>query len=338
MDPDARLCIVRIRNFPTHSPLTSTLSSTPSNPNEASTLSKLHPMSSSSAPTPDTADPSQTPVKRSKHRGLPGFGLTMGYTLLYLSIIILIPLSSTVLKTLNIGIDGFWELITQPRVMAALKLSFSTSLVAALVNVIGGTIVAWILVRYEFPGKKLVDAMIDLPFALPTAVAGISLTAIYSKNGWLGAPLEAMGFKIAYAAPGIVIALVFIGFPFVVRTVQPILENLESDMEEAAAMLGATRIQTLIRIVLPTLFPAMLTGFTLAFARGVGEYGSVVFISGNMPMRTEIAPLLIVTKLEQYQTADATAIAVAMLIISFAGLFAINILQRWTSLRSGQSR
>lgn len=262
----------------------------------------------------------------------------MGYTLLYLSIIILIPLSSTVLKTLNIGIDGFWELITQPRVMAALKLSFSTSFIAALVNVIGGTIVAWILVRYEFPGKKLVDAMIDLPFALPTAVAGISLTAIYSKNGWLGAPLEAMGFKIAYAAPGIVIALVFIGFPFVVRTVQPILENLESDMEEAAAMLGATRIQTLIRIVLPTLFPAMLTGFTLAFARGVGEYGSVVFISGNMPMRTEIAPLLIVTKLEQYQTADATAIAVAMLIISFAGLFAINILQRWTSLRSGQSR
>jgi len=262
----------------------------------------------------------------------------MGYTLLYLSIIILIPLSSTVLKTLNIGIDGFWELITQPRVMAALKLSFSTSLVAALVNVIGGTIVAWILVRYEFPGKKLVDAMIDLPFALPTAVAGISLTAIYSKNGWLGAPLEAMGFKIAYAAPGIVIALVFIGFPFVVRTVQPILENLESDMEEAAAMLGATRIQTLIRIVLPTLFPAMLTGFTLAFARGVGEYGSVVFISENMPMRTKTAPPPIVPKLEQYQTADATAIAVAMLIISFAGLFAINILQRWTSLRSGQSR
>ena len=221
--------------------------------------------------------------------------------------------------------------------MAALKLSVLHIVYSGLVNVIGGTIVAWILVRYEFPGKKLVDAMIDLPFALPTAVAGIALTAIYSKNGWLGAPLEAMGFKIAYAAPGIVIALVFIGFPFVVRTVQPILENLESDMEEAAAMLGATRIQTLIRIVLPTLFPAMLTGFTLAFARGVGEYGSVVFISGNMPMRTEIAPLLIVTKLEQYQTADATAIAVAMLIISFAGLFAINILQRWTSLRSGQS-
>jgi sulfate transport system permease protein len=279
-----------------------------------------------------------SPVVGARHRALPGFGLTMGYTLVYLSVIILIPLASTILKTFELGLMEFWNLITEPRVVASLRLSFYTAILAALVNLVGGTAVAWLLVRYRFPGKKLVDAMIDLPFALPTAVAGIALTAVYSQNGWLGKPLEAIGIKVAYAPPGIVIALIFIGFPFVVRTVQPILENLEAEMEEAAAMLGATRLQTITRVVLPTLFPAMLTGFALAFARGVGEYGSVVFISGNMPMRTEIAPLLIVTKLEQYQLASATAIAVTMLAISFASLFAINLLQRWTSLRSGQSR
>lgn len=221
--------------------------------------------------------------------------------------------------------------------MNALRLTFTTAMTAAAVNVIGGTLLAWVLVRYQFPGRKLMDAAIDLPFALPTAVAGIALTTIYAKNGWIGSILYPLGIKIAFAPPGIVIALIFIGLPFVVRTVQPVLEKLEPELEEASAILGATRIQTLCKVILPSIYPAMLTGFAMAFARGLGEYGSVVFISGNMPMRTEIAPLLMVTKLEQYDYSGATAIAVTMLIISFLCLLMINLLQRWCTYRSGQS-
>ncbi|MDQ8205582.1 sulfate ABC transporter permease subunit CysT [Pelagicoccus sp. SDUM812003] len=268
---------------------------------------------------------------------LPGRGLTLGYTLLYLSLIVLIPLSAAVLKTAELGIVEFWEIITRPRTLAALQLSFITAAIAAMVNAVFGTLVAWTLARYEFPGKKLVDAMIDLPFALPTAVAGIALTAIYAPNGFFGQWLEPLGIKVAFSPIGITIALIFIGIPFAVRTVQPVLENVETELEEAAAMLGATRLQTIGRVILPTLLPAALTGFALSFARGIGEYGSVVFISGNMPMRTEIAPLLIVTQLEQYDYAAATAIAVTMLAISFLSLFLINLLQRWSSVRTGQS-
>lgn len=279
------------------------------------------------------------PVQKARYHqgGLPGFGLTFGLAVAYLSLIVLLPLSAALWKTTELGLAGFWSEITTPRVLAALRLSFLTALGAALVNAVVGTLLAWVLVRYSFPGRRFIDAAIDLPFALPTAVAGIALTAIYAPNGWLGEPLAGMGMKIAFAPPGIVIALIFIGLPFVVRTVQPVLENLEEDVEEAAAILGATRLQTLLKVVLPSLHPAILTGFTLAFARGVGEYGSVVFISGNMPMRTEIAPLLIITKLEQYQYAGATAIAVAMLGISFTSLLLINLLQRWTSRRAGQT-
>jgi sulfate/thiosulfate transport system permease protein len=269
--------------------------------------------------------------------GLPGFGLTFGFAVTYLSLIVLLPLSAALWKTTELGLGGFWLEIATPRVLAALRLSFLTALGAAFVNAVVGTLLAWVLVRYSFPGRRFIDAAIDLPFALPTAVAGIALTAIYAPNGWLGGPLGVLGIKVAFAPPGIVIALIFIGLPFVVRTVQPVLENLEEEIEEAAAILGATRWQTLWKVVLPSLHPAILTGFTLAFARGVGEYGSVVFISGNMPMRTEIAPLLIVTKLEQYEYAGATAIAVAMLGISFASLLLINLLQRWTSRRAGQT-
>ncbi|MGC9451280.1 MAG: sulfate ABC transporter permease subunit CysT [Oceanipulchritudo sp.] len=269
--------------------------------------------------------------------GLPGFGLTFGFAVTYLSLIVLLPLSAALWKTTELGLFGFWSEINTPRVLAALRLSFLTALGAAVVNAVVGTLLAWVLVRYSFPGRRFIDAAIDLPFALPTAVAGIALTAIYAPNGWLGGPLAGLGLKIAFAPPGIIIALIFIGLPFVVRTVQPVLDNLEEEIEEAAAILGATRLQTLWKVVLPTLHPAILTGFTLAFARGVGEYGSVVFISGNMPMRTEIAPLLIVTKLEQYEYAGATAIAVAMLGISFVSLLLINLLQRWTSRRAGQT-
>jgi len=267
---------------------------------------------------------------------LPGFGLTMGLTLSYLSLIVLIPLSAIFIRASGLGLGGLWEQLTQPRILAALKLSFLTALIAGLVNAVGGTLVAWVLTRYQFPGRRLVDAAIDLPFALPTAVAGIALTALYSRNGWFGGPIEALGMKVAFAPAGIVIALIFIGLPFAVRTVQPVLESFESELEEASAMLGATRAQTIRRIILPALLPAILTGFALSFARGVGEYGSVVFISGNMPMRTEIAPLLIVTQLEQYNYAGATAIAVAMLVISFLCLFAVNLLQRWSGHRLGQ--
>jgi sulfate transport system permease protein len=264
---------------------------------------------------------------------LPGFGLAMGFTLLYLSLIVLIPLSATFLKTATLSWERFWDKVGDPRAVAAYRLSFGASLISAMVNAVFGLLVAWVLVRYRFPGKRIVDALVDLPFALPTAVAGISLTAIYSGRGWLGRPLEAIGVQAAYSRLGVVIALTFVGLPFVVRTVQPVLEDLDTEVEEAAASLGANRWQTFARIILPVVLPALLTGFTLAFARAVGEYGSVIFISGNMPMRTEIAPLLIVTKLEQYDYAGATAIAVVMLVASFVLLLVINLLQWWSGRR-----
>jgi sulfate transport system permease protein len=266
---------------------------------------------------------------------LPGFGLTLGYTVLYLRLIVLIPLSSAFIETAQMGLGDFWDAISRPRVVAALKLSFGLSLGAAAINSVAGLLVAWVLTRYNFPGRKIVDAAIDLPFALPTAVAGIALTNVYSVNGWLGAPLEALGLKIAFAPPGIMIALMFVGLPFAVRTVQPVLENLDPELEEAAATLGANRWTAFRRCVLPALVPSVLTGFAMSFARGVGEYGSVVFISGNMPMKTEIAPLMIVTELEQYNFHAATAIAVIMLMLSFSVLFLINILQAWSSRRTG---
>jgi len=245
----------------------------------------------------------------------------------YLSIIVFIPLSIIFLKSFELTFEEFWAAVTNARVLASYRVSFVTALCAALINTFFGLIVAWVLVRYQFPGKKIIDALVDIPFALPTAVAGIALTAIYAKNGWIGSFLEPLGIKVAYAPLGIIVALTFIGIPFVVRTVQPVIEDLEKDMEEAAVMLGAYRLRTFFQIILPTLFPALLTGFTLAFARGIGEYGSVVFISGNMPLKTEISPLLIMTKLEQYDYAGATAIAAVMLIVSFILLFAINLLQ-----------
>jgi sulfate transport system permease protein len=264
---------------------------------------------------------------------LPGFGLALGVTILYLSLIVLIPLSAAFVKSASLSWERFWEITTEPRVVASFRLSFGAAFAAAAVNALFGLLVAWVLVRYRFPGKRIVDALVDLPFALPTAVAGIALTTIYSSGGWLGAPLHALGIRSAYSPLGVIIALTFIGLPFVVRTVQPVLEDLDKEVEEAAASLGANRRQTFIRVILPTVLPALLTGFTLAFARAVGEYGSVIFISGNMPMRTEITPLLIVTKLEQYDYAGATAIAVVMLAVSFAFLLAINALQWWSARR-----
>ncbi len=260
---------------------------------------------------------------------LPGFGLTMGFTLLYLSLIVLIPLSGTFFKTATLSWDQFWNTVTAPRVLASYRLSFGASLIGAFINAVFGLLVAWVLVRYYFPGKRIVDALVDLPFALPTAVAGIALTAVYSANGWIGRYLEPLGVKVAFTPLGVVVALTFIGLPFVVRTVQPVLDDLDKEIEEAAASLGANRWQILTRIILPTLWPAVLTGFALAFARAVGEYGSVIFIAGNMPMVSEIAPLLIVTKLEQYDYAGATAIAVVMLVLSFTLLLFINLLQWW---------
>lgn len=260
---------------------------------------------------------------------LPVFGLSFGFTLFYLCLIVLIPLSATFLEAASLSWSQFWSLATHPRALASYRLSFGASLIGALINLVFGVLVAWVLVRYRFPGKRFVDSLVDLPFALPTAVAGIALTAIYSGNGWLGRPLEAIGIRAAYSPLGIVIALTFIGLPFVVRTVQPVLEDLDREIEEAATSLGANRWQIFSRIILPTVLPAVLSGFTLAFSRAVGEYGSVVFISGNMPMRTEIAPLLIVTKLEQYDYAGATAIAIVMLAVSFILLLLINLLQRW---------
>lgn len=271
-----------------------------------------------------------------KVRGiLPGFGLTFGYTIFYLSLVVLIPLSTIFAKTATMGWGPFWETITTPRVLAAFRLTFGASALAALLNSIFGFLVAWVLVRYSFPGRKIVDAMVDMPFALPTAVAGIALTAVYAPTGWIGAVLAKGGIKASFAPLGVVIALTFIGLPFVVRTLQPVLEATEPDMEEAALTLGASRWQTLRRVVFPPLLPALLTGFALSFARAVGEYGSVAFISGNMPMRTEIAPLLIMTKLEQYDYTGATAIAVVMLVISFFVLLSINLIQAWSRRWTG---
>lgn len=273
--------------------------------------------------------PPLTARRRATRRGvLPGFGLSLGYTLTYLGVLVLLPLGALVLRASSLGPAGILRAATEERALAAYGLSFGAALVAALVNALFGTLVAWVLIRYPFPGRKLVDAIVDLPFALPTAVAGIALTAVYAPTGWLGAPLAGLGIEVAFTRVGVVFALVFVGLPFVVRTVQPVLEALDPHVEEAAAVLGATRLQTFRAVIFPELWPAMLTGFALAFARGVGEYGSVVFISGNMPHRTEIAPLLIVTKLEQYDYDGATAIATVMLGVSFLALLGINAAQR----------
>jgi len=268
---------------------------------------------------------------------LPGFNLTLGYTLLYLSLIVLIPLSAAFIKTTELSFDEFWAVVTAPRVLASYKLTFGASLIGALINAVFGLLTAWVLVRYTFPGKKIIDALVDLPFALPTAVAGIALTAVYAGNGWIGSLLEPHGIKVAFTPIGVIIALTFIGLPFVVRTVQPVLEDLEAETEEAAASLGANRLQTFTKVILPTLWPALLTGFALAFARAIGEYGSVIFIAGNVPFVSEITPLIIITKLEQYEYASATAVAVVMLVISFLLLFAINGLQWWATRRNGSS-
>ena len=268
-----------------------------------------------------------------QHSILPGFGLTRGFTVFYLSLIVLIPLGATFLQTFSAGWGHFWETVTGARALASYRLSIGASLIAAAINSVLGLLAAWVLVRYEFPGKRIVDALVDLPFALPTAVAGITLTAMFAGNGWVGSWLEPLGIKVAFTWLGVVVALTFIGLPFVVRTVQPVLQELDPEFEEAAATLGASRWQTLKRVVFPELFPALLTGFALAFARAVGEYGSVIFISGNMPMRTEITPLLIVTKLSQYDYAGATALAVATLLMSFVLLFFINLLQWWSRTR-----
>jgi sulfate transport system permease protein len=266
-----------------------------------------------------------------QHSVLPGFGLTLGYTLLYLSLIVLVPLSALFLRTASLPWEQFWQTVTDPRVVASYRLTFGASLIAAFVNAVFGFILAWTLVRYRFPGRKLLDALVDLPFALPTAVSGIALTAIFARTGWLGQFLEPLGIKAAFSPLGVTIALTFIGLPFVVRTLQPALEELDAEAEEAATSLGANRWQTFWWVILPSVLPALLTGFSLAFARALGEYGSVVFISGNMPLRTEITSLLIITKLEQYDYAGATAIAVVMLVASFTILLAINMLQWWTS-------
>lgn len=268
--------------------------------------------------------------KTTKKNILPGFGLTLGYTLLYLSLIVIIPLSSVVLKTVTLTWGGFLEAVMAPRVLASFRLTFGTALLAGLVNALFGLLTAWVLVRYRIPGKRFVDALVDLPFALPTAVAGITLATLYAPAGWIGRYLEPIGIKVAYTPLGILAAMTFIGLPFVVRTVQPVLEELETELEEAAACLGANRLQTFTRVILPVLLPPLLTGFALAFARAVGEYGSIIFIAGNMPMISEITPLLIITKLEQYDYAGATAIASVMLGTSFLILFAVNLLQWWS--------
>jgi len=268
-------------------------------------------------------------------RVLPGFEITLGFTIAYLSLIVLIPLSALVFKTLNLTWEQFWQAVTAPRVVASYKLTFGASFIAALVNAFFGLLLAWVLVRYQFFGKKIVDALVDLPFALPTAVAGISLTALLAGNGWIGQYLEPLGIQLAFNRNGVLIALIFIGLPFVVRTVQPILEDVEKELEEAATCLGATRWQTFSRVIFPTLAPALLTGFAIAFARAIGEYGSVIFIAGNMPMVSEITPLIIISKLEQYDYAGATAVALVMLCAAFVMLLLINGLQAWQRSRSG---
>ncbi len=266
---------------------------------------------------------------------LPGFGLALGFSLVYLALIVLIPLAGLVLRSATLGWADFWLVLSDQRVIHALTVSFGTAFAAALVNVVFGVIVAWVLVRYNFPGKRILDAVVDLPFALPTAVAGIALTALYAPNGWIGQFFKLFGVKIAFTPIGIIIALIFVGLPFIVRTVQPVMEEIDREVEEASATLGATRRQTIYRVLLPGLAPAILTGFALAFARGVGEYGSVIFIAGNIPYVTEIAPLLIVIKLEEFDYAGATAIATIMLVISFAMLFVINLIQAWSRKRNG---
>ena len=268
---------------------------------------------------------------------LPGFGPTMGFTLFYLGLIVLLPLAALILKSATMSWADFYAAVTTPRVMASYRLTFGTSLIGASINAVMGFIVAWVLVRYSFPGKRILDAVVDLPFALPTAVSGIALTTIYSSNGWIGSLLEPLGIKAAFSPLGVTIAMTFIGLPFVVRTLQPALEELEIETEEAAASLGASRLQTFRRVLFPSLLPALLTGFALAFARALGEYGSVVFISGNMPMRTEIVALQIITKLEQYDYKGAAALGTVMLLVSFVLLLVINLLQRWASRRSVQA-
>nr|WP_162307732.1 sulfate ABC transporter permease subunit CysT [Bradyrhizobium amphicarpaeae] len=268
-----------------------------------------------------------------RRRTLPGFGLTMGLTLSWLSVIILIPLAGLFLKSLELSPEQFWTILSGRRTLNALRVSFGLAFAAACVNLVMGSIIVWALVRYRFPGRRLFDAIVDVPFALPTAVAGVALTALFAEKGWLGAPLAALGIKVAFTPAGIFVAMIFIGIPFVVRTVQPVLQDLDPEIEEAAGSLGASRWQTVIRVILPSLAPALLTGFALAFARAVGEYGSVIFIAGNLPNVSEIAPLLIVIRLSEFRYADATAIAMVMLVVSFVIIFAVNRLQRWAQSR-----
>ena len=292
---------------------------------------------SSGAPSAGVAPPIRASAKRTPQRVLPGFKLTLGYTVLYLSLIVLIPITALFFKTFTLTWEQFVFAVTSPRVMASYRLTFGASLIAALVNLVFGLLLAWVLVRYKFPGKKIVDALVDLPFALPTAVAGISLTALLAGNGWLGQYLEPMGIKLAFTPAGVVIALIFVGMPFVVRTVQPVLEDAEKELEEAATALGANRLQIFTKVIFPHIAPALLTGFAMAFARAIGEYGSVIFIAGNMPMISEITPLIIIGKLEQYDYAGATAVAVVMLVISFILLLVINGLQTWQRKATGAS-
>jgi sulfate transport system permease protein len=266
---------------------------------------------------------------------IPGFGLALGFTVAALSLIVLIPLSALVLRAASIGPTGFWAIASDPRTLAALRLSFGAALIAAAINTVFGLLLSWVLVRYRFPGRRFIDAAVDLPFALPTAVAGIAMAAVYAPNGWIGSIADKLGFKIAFTPLGVVLALVFIGLPFVVRTVQPVLEEVEREIEEVSALLGASRLRTVFKVVLPQVYPALLTGATLAFARGIGEYGSVIFIAGNIPMVSEIAPLLIVIKLEEFDYQGATVIALLMLIISFALLMIINLFQAWNRRRLG---
>ena len=291
----------------------------------------------SGAPSAGVAPPLRSDAKRTPQRVLPGFKLTLGYTIFYLSIIVLIPIVALFFKTFTLTWEEFVFAVTSPRVMASYRLTFGASLIAALVNLVFGLLLAWVLVRYRFPGKEIVDALVDLPFALPTAVAGISLTALLAGNGWLGQYLEPMGIKLAFTPAGVVIALIFVGMPFVVRTVQPVLEDAEKELEEAATALGANRFQIFTKVIFPHIAPALLTGFAMAFARAVGEYGSVIFIAGNMPMISEITPLIIIGKLEQYDYAGATAVAVVMLVISFVLLLVINALQTWQRKTTGAS-
>jgi sulfate/thiosulfate transport system permease protein len=280
-----------------------------------------------------TVAASSPPARWRNPSALPGFGLSFGFTLFYISAIVLIPIAALVIRPWSLGFDGFWHIVSDHRVLAALRLSFGAAAIGAAINASFGLIVAWVLVRYKFPGKRLLDALVDLPFALPTAVAGIALSTLYAPQGWLGEPLGHLGLRVAYTPLGVVVALTFIGLPFVVRTLEPVLADFSLDAEEAAATLGATRWQTMFRVVLPSLLPALVTGTTLAFARAVGEYGSVIFIAGNIPAVSEIAPLLIIVKLEQYDYAGAAAVGVIMLVASFVLIFALNMLQSWTTER-----